>query len=117
MIKIALYIYLSLTLIGSVALYVAFNYQMALSYVASCLIMQLNIVALAWIWRIIFQKKSIALAVGLIIFKYSILAAILWKLSSVKWLEPVGFVLGLLIFMVALIGSLFFKNKLQTDKS
>lgn len=54
-----------------------------------------NVLGLAWFWRLIFQKKSIALAVFAIIFKYLILALILWSLSSSQWLSPAAFCVGL----------------------
>lgn len=57
-------------------------------------IMLLNFLAITWLWKIIFNKKSIALAVLIIIFKYLILAMILWKLSSWIVLDPVGLVVG-----------------------
>lgn len=62
----------------------------------------LNLAALTFSWKRIFSKKTIALAVFVIIFKYVILGMVLWALSVTGWLNIVGFLIGLasLLFSV-----------------
>lgn len=101
--KISLYLLLY-TLIGFTLSYWLLNSSFALSFMVGGLAMLANVVGLSFIWRLIFYKKSIALAVFIIIFKYLILGMILWSFASVKWLSPIGFVCGLsaLLFSVLL---------------
>ena len=65
----------------------------------------INVLGLAVFWRLIFSKKSIALAVSVIIFKYLFLAVILWSLWSAKAVNVLGFVVGLgsLLFAVLIL--------------
>lgn len=68
-----------------------------------------NIAGLSYSWRLIFLKKSIALAVLVIIFKYLLLGLVLWSLAEVKWLSPLGFCLGLGSLVFAVLSALFIK--------
>lgn len=74
--------------------------------------MGVNVLALSLMWRLIFSKKSIALAVLVIIFKYLILALILWSLASIKWLSPIGFSIGLAALLFGVLVVLL-KNSLS----
>lgn len=65
--------------------------------------MLINLAGLAFVWSLIFAKKSIALAVFIIIFKYVILGMILWGLSSAQWLKPAGFLVGITSLVVAVV--------------
>ena len=66
-------------------------------------------------WKLIFLKKSIALAVLVIIFKYLILALVLWAISTAPWFEPVGFVLALASFLLAIVCTTIFKKRIKTE--
>ena len=75
----------------------------------------LNLAALSFSWKRIFSKKTIALAVFVIIFKYVILGMILWGLSVAGWLNVIGFLVGVAsllfsVFAVMLIKSLSNEN-------
>ena len=72
--------------------------------------MLLNLAGLSFFWQLIFLKKSIALAVFVIIFKYVILGTILWNLTSAHWLKPVGFLLGLASLVFAIIVATLMKS-------
>ena len=76
--------------------------------------MLINVGGLSAFWQLVFSKKLIALAAVIIIFKYLILAVILWSLYTLKWLSPVGFCIGLasLLFsvLVLLVVKQFSKN-------
>ncbi|MGZ3724949.1 MAG: hypothetical protein ACXWQQ_04085 [Pseudobdellovibrio sp.] len=90
------------------------NQSFAISIAMGCATVLINVGGLAVFWRLIFSKKHIALASVIIIFKYLILAVILWSLYAVKWLNPAGFCIGLasLLFsiFVLLIVKQFSKN-------
>mgnify|MGYP001614170302 CR=1 FL=1 len=83
--------------------YFYFNLDFSLSILLGGLIMLLNLAALAYVWSRVFAKKSIALAVFIIIFKYVILGMILWGLSSAQWLKPAGFLVGITSLVVAVV--------------
>lgn len=85
--------------------------EFATSLLIGCFLMILNLLGLAFLWKLIFSKKSIALAVLVIIFKYLILGLILWNLSESAWLNPVGFVAGLGCLLIGIVGSLAFQGQ------
>jgi hypothetical protein len=69
-----------------------------------------SISGIALHWYLIIQKKLIALALLIIIFKYLILIGLLWSLYSFKWISPIGFCLGLTSLMFSLIVALVIKR-------
>lgn len=83
---------------------------MAASVLIGGSIMLLNLGGLTFLWGLIFSKKSIALAVFTIIFKYVILGLILWNLGSVTWLQPIGLVLGLSSLLFAALAAVAMKS-------
>ena len=62
-----------------------------------------NLLGLYFIWKLIFSKKNVALAALAIIFKYVVLGLILWKMSLIQELNPIGLVLGLGTLVVAVL--------------
>ena len=94
-----------------------FHYDFSYSVLAGGLIMLLNLAGLAFLWSLIFSKKSIALAVFVIIFKYVILGLILWSLSSVNWLNPMGLVIGLASLIFAVLAATFIKSVSERTKN
>lgn len=72
--------------------------------------MLFNLLGLWILWKLIFSKKSIALAVLVIIFKYLILGLILWNLNQIQWIRPLGFVLGLGSLLVGVTFSAIFRK-------
>ena len=107
--KISLFI-LFYTLIGFALANWFLNSSFALSFLVGGLAMLANVVGLSFIWRLIFYKKSIALAIFIIIFKYLILGMILWSFASVKWLSPIGFVCGLSALLVSVLWAALLKS-------
>lgn len=55
----------------------------------------LNIMISAKLWNWVLEKKLVALAVSLIVFKYPILVIIIIRLLREPWIEPLWFCLGL----------------------
>ncbi|MBY0553252.1 hypothetical protein K2P97_01905 [bacterium] len=103
------------TFVGAGLSYFIINTDFAASFMVGGLTMLLNLAGLAFLWRLIFSKKSIALAVFVIIFKYVILGMILWSLLSVNWLMPIGFIAGLGSLVFAIVTATIIKS--FTDKS
>lgn len=65
---------------------------------------------LAAYWHLIFVKKHIAFVLLIIIFKYLILIGLLWSVYSFKWINPIGFCIGLTALIFSLIVALFVKK-------
>ncbi|MEQ1722368.1 MAG: hypothetical protein ABL930_04275 [Pseudobdellovibrio sp.] len=96
--------------IGALLGYAFVNTDFAASLMIGALIMLANLAGLAFLWRLIFSKKSIALAAFVIIFKYVILGMILLSLASVNWLKPIGFIAGLASLVFAVVGATVIKS-------
>ncbi|MGE5086751.1 MAG: hypothetical protein ACM3MG_10655 [Bacillota bacterium] len=54
-------------------------------------------------WALIFQKKLIALAVGIIVFKYAILGIIIFTIVKQPWFDPMWFAMGVASFVLSAI--------------
>lgn len=81
-----------------------------LSGLAGVALMAGNLYLLLWSWERIFLKKSIALAVSVIVFKYAILGAIIYIAMVRGQMDPIGFTIGLSTVVPAMV-FFAFKNK------
>ena len=100
MIKSIAYSIIGYTTLAFGVVYYYWGMNWAISVLIGGTLMLINIASLTFLWKQVFFKKSIALAVIIIIFKYAILALILWGLASFTWMKLMGFLIG--------IGSLIF---------
>lgn len=73
----------------------AFAPHNVLSAALGCGLIAVNLPAVIWSWSRIFQKKSIALAVSVIVFKYAILGVIIYLVTSRPELDGMSFLIGL----------------------
>lgn len=96
----------------SLLLYFTSDWETSLSCLFGGAVMLLNLLGLWIVWKFIFSKKSIALAVLIIIFKYVILGLILWNLNQIQWMRPIGFVVGLSSLMFGVVCAALFKKRL-----
>ena len=94
----------------SIACHFKVGNEFALSSLFGTGVMVANLLGLRLIWKMFFSKKSIALVVSVIIFKYLILGLILLNLNQIKWMNPIGFVLGLSSLLFGILSSLVVKN-------
>ena len=92
------------SLTTSLITYIYLGSNFAISVFFGGLTVIINLAILTFFWNIIFSKKSIALAVFVIIFKYVILGMILWSLSTFGWFNIQGFLIGLaaLVFSITI---------------
>ncbi len=65
--------------------------------------MLINLLGLSFVWGQIFSKKSTGLAVLTILLKYLGLGLLLWAFSGSKWIEPIGFILGLSTLILSIL--------------
>ena len=110
MIKNITIIVIIYSLTVSLLSYFYINANFSISVLFGGLAMLLNLAALSFSWSLIFSKKSIALAVFVIIFKYVILAAVLWGLSTTKWLNIMGFLTGLTSLVFSILIAMIIKS-------
>lgn len=66
-----------------------------MSLLVASVLVGLNLVLLVWGWRRIFLKKSIALAVSAIVFKYAILGVLIYLILTRMQINPLAFIVGL----------------------
>lgn len=108
---------LSIYTVAAVAIiYKFWGLEQAIGTFVGGLLMFVNVLSLSYLWKLIISKKSIALAIVVIIFKYLILGMILWGLASSVLLKVEGFLIGIvsLVFaiLIANLQKSFFKSNL-----
>lgn len=97
------------TLVATLAAAYYTDRSFAFSVLLGGMAILINIAGLTFSWRLIFMKKSIALAVLVIIFKYLLLGMALWSLIELKWLSPVGFCIGIGSLVFGTLAAVIFK--------
>ncbi len=75
----------------------------AISFVLGSGLILLDFVLFWFAGKLIFAKKLVALAIGIIVFKYAILGIIVFKLFKLSWLNILWFCLGIASFSLAAI--------------
>lgn len=103
------------SIIISILSYFYFTTPFALGVLIGGLFMLANLAGLSFVWRLIFSKKSIALAIMVIIFKYVVLGMILWSFATFKWLNTLGFVVGLASLLFAILIATIIKSFSKTE--
>jgi len=73
-----------------------------------------NLAIVAWVLKKIFQKKSIALVVGVIVIKYAVLLGLFYLLYAFGWKANFGFVLGLSTLFLTL-GYIAYKHNRYSE--
>lgn len=86
------------------------NVGMAIGAILGGLTVLVSFGGLAAHWHLVFIKKHIAFVLLIIIFKYLILIGLLWSVYSYKWINPIGFCIGLTALMFSLIVALVVKK-------
>lgn len=94
------------------ALFLIFlNQNVAISCLVTSILLIINLVGLYIFWRIVFFKKSIALGLLIIIFKYPLIAFCLWQMSRQSWVQPVGILASMLLFLASITGVVIYNHK------
>ena len=96
----ALLIHLGLTATLSVVILIQATHA-AMSFASGGLLIGLDFLLLGIAWSWIFNKKLIALAVSLIVFKYAILGLIIYRLIKVMAINPFWFSMGVASFFLS----------------
>lgn len=90
-----------ITILGSLLIAHFAATPQAFSYAAGSGTILLSFILLAWGWGLIFSKKMIALAMGIIVFKYAILGIIIYTLVHLHWFAPLWFAMGIASFALS----------------
>lgn len=98
---LTVYSLISIFLVIAVAY--AMTAQVAMSFTFGALMNLVNLLLLAWAWRLIFQKKLIALAVSVIVFKYAILGAIIYFSIRRQWVSVEWMAGGLSVLLPSVV--------------
>ena len=85
---------LALTLLVGALSYCFFTPHIAISVISGSLFVGTAFILLVWSWYQIFYKKWVALAVGVIVFKYAILVGIIYLLLSKKLVNVPALAIG-----------------------
>ena len=99
MIRAAL-IQFSMTLLGYLLL-LSYSTRVAISFASGGALIGINFLILGFAWSLVFQKKLIALAVPLIIFKYAILGLIIYQVVQSSSIDLLWFCLGIGSFVIS----------------
>ncbi len=75
----------------------------AASFAVGAGLMAFNVALLGWTWSRLFEKKSIAWTLLVIVIKYAILISSVFILSRTNWFSPLWMALGIASFILALV--------------
>lgn len=95
MIKKFAWTHVAVMLLGAALAFSPNASQKSASYLAASGLMLINVGLLYWVWQRCLQKKLVALAILIIVFKYAILGWIVYRLLSSSWLDIVWFSMGI----------------------
>ena len=110
MIKLTARLLAVFIILASVILYFSIGLPAANSCLAGGGIMLVDLGGFYYAWQLYFRKKSITLMVLVIMFKYSLLGLVFWRLTKVSWIDPIGFVIGISTLVLAILSMTLTKN-------
>ncbi|HWU43917.1 MAG TPA: hypothetical protein VN132_10785 [Bdellovibrio sp.] len=90
-----------ITILGAILLTVYTASPQAKSFLVGSGLIWFSFLLLGTGWGLIFQKKLIALAVAIIVFKYAILGIIIFTIVKLPWFDPLWFAIGIASFVVS----------------
>ena len=99
--KIFLY-WLVSSLVFTTLVYLLWGKVDALSSIAGSTLVGFNLLALIWAWQRIYDGKGLALAAGVIVFKYAILGLSIYWLIVHNMVNPFGFLVGCGVLLIVM---------------
>jgi hypothetical protein len=88
---------------------------MAFTAVLCHLLLIVNLLGIWVVWRVVFEKKSVALGVVVIILKYPLLGYIVIQMSRQSWFDSIGLLIGFLSFVFSIVLVALYKQKLDRE--
>lgn len=89
-----IWIQLVMIVLGGLVIAYFGGYGRSASFLSGALIVEVNLVLHILVWGFFVRKKLIAFAATVIVFKYGILAAIIYKILQMDWSDPIWFCVG-----------------------
>jgi hypothetical protein len=111
MIKTIALVQCVLSLLISVGLLIFMNEKVAISCAVTSVLLIANLIGLYIFWRVVFFKKSIALGLLIIIFKYPLIAFCLWQMSKQTWVQPIGILVAMLLFLFSVVSGALYTQR------
>lgn len=111
---LGLHVVISLAGMGGLAL--TLDWQHALSFGVGATMMGVNWWLLIQTWGQILGKKSIALALSIIVIKWTLFGAMCFYLTRAHWVMPISLILGISSVLVSSLIVAVQSNKLQREK-
>lgn len=87
--------------------------EMALTGFAVHVMLILNMLGIWLIWSVVFEKKSVALGVVIIILKYPLLGYIVVQMSRQTWFNSIGVLIGFSSFVLSIVLAALVRHKLE----
>jgi len=102
--KLFLQVQAGLLIAGILLIGLLYDWRAALSYGVGALFVLGNSALSSWLWGRLLQKKLVAVGLVIIVFKYAILGAILYRILQQESISPLWFSLGIanLVLVAAL---------------
>lgn len=111
MIKQIAQVQILLSLVAAVILLIFASQAAAISCLIVSALLLINLFGLYMFWKVVFFKKSIALGLLIIIFKYPLIALVLWQMSQQTWVHPVGVFISMLLFLLSVVGVVIYTQR------
>ncbi len=92
-----------ISILGSLLLAIFTAPPQVYSFLAGSLVIFISFLMLGVGFSLIFQKKLIALAISIIVFKYAILGIIIFTIVKLPWFTPLWFAMGVASFVLSAI--------------
>ncbi len=92
---------LIVTVLGTLLLWMFAAPHQDVSYLVGSLLILLSFILLGIGYGLIFKKKLVALAIGIIVFKYAILGIIIYTLIQQSWFDRLWFAMGIASFVLS----------------
>lgn len=87
--------------------------EVALTAFVCHLLLIVNLLGIWVIWRVVFEKKSVALGVVVIILKYPLLGYIVVQISRQDWFNSFGLIIGFSSFVFSIVLVALLRQKLD----
>lgn len=114
--KKALTLQTVLVIFGTAIAYFLGSKEMALSYLIGAATILMNYVLLMWSWTQIIYKKSIAMGFFVIVFKYAILAAVVYSAHQAGLIHQIALVAGLGTILISSTFKVYAKDKIDSSQ-
>lgn len=110
--KIALLSLLT-AIVAGLAAWLFTKSDMAATGFATHVMLILNMLGIWLIWSVVFEKKSVALGVVIIILKYPLLGYIVVQMSRQTWFSSIGVLIGFSSFVLSIVLAALVRHKLE----